>query len=101
VAGEHSRPRTVAEVRAASPELLVVAPCGYALDRARVEAERLRLLPEWAWARSLRIVAMDGNAFTARPGPRLVDGIEIMARLFNPTYFSPLAPDRGAAVPAA
>lgn len=93
--GEHSRIRTVEEVRAAAPDLLLVAPCGYSLPRAVVEARALLARPEWAWARGLRLAVMDGNAFTSRPGPRLVDGIEVMARLFHPDLFTPLAPGRG------
>jgi iron complex transport system substrate-binding protein len=94
-AGEHSRVCSVEEVRAAAPDLLLFAPCGFPLARAVDEAHATLARPEWEWARGLRLAAMDGNAFTSRPGPRLVDGIEVMARLFNPSLFSPLAPGRG------
>lgn len=97
-AGEHSRPRTAEQVRDAGPELIVFAPCGFALDRGCEEARRLLARDEWAWARTRSVVVMDGNAYTSRPGPRLVDGIEIMARLFNPACFSPLLPGRGATI---
>lgn len=96
--GEHSRARPVSEVRDADPEVIVFAPCGYALDRARDEATRTLARDEWAWARGRRVAVMDGNAYTSRPGPRLIDGIEILARLFNPTLFSPLLGGRGAAI---
>ncbi|MBK9977452.1 MAG: ABC transporter substrate-binding protein [Gemmatimonadetes bacterium] len=97
-AGEHSHPRPVAQLRDADPEVLVFAPCGYGLARACDEARLTLARDEWRWARDRRVVVMDGNAFTSRPGPRLIDGIEIMARLFNPKLFSPLLPDRGAAI---
>lgn len=94
--GEHSRPRSADSVRDAAPDVIVFAPCGYALARGREEAQATLARDEWAWARSKRVVVMDGNAFTSRPGPRLVDGIEIMARLFNPGCFTPLDVGRGA-----
>jgi iron complex transport system substrate-binding protein len=97
-AGEHSRLCSAEDVRAAAPDLLLFAPCGFSLARAIDEAHATLARPEWAWARGLRLAAMDGNALTSRPGPRLVDGIEVMARLFNPSLFSPIAPGRGAAL---
>jgi iron complex transport system substrate-binding protein len=88
--GEHSVIVTLDAVRAADPEVLLIAPCGYDLDRAAEEGERLLALPGWRWARERRVYALDANAFASRPGPRLVDGIEVMARLFHPTLFTPV-----------
>jgi iron complex transport system substrate-binding protein len=88
--GEHSRTITVDELRAANPEVVVIAPCGYNLERAVAEARRLLALDEWTWLRTKRVWALDANAFASRPGPRLVDGVEILARIFNPPLFSPL-----------
>ncbi|MEP7380448.1 MAG: ABC transporter substrate-binding protein [Gemmatimonadota bacterium] len=96
--GAHSAPVRAEDVESARPDVVVFAPCGYALDRA-VEAARETLArPEWGWAHPLRLAAMDGNALTSRPGPRLIDGVEVMARLFHPALFSPLAPGRGALI---
>lgn len=88
--GEHSVTVTMEQLRAADPEVIVIAPCGYDLPRAVQEGERLLALADWQWARARRIFALDANAFASRPGPRLVDGVEILARLFNPALFSPL-----------
>ena len=85
--GEHSRPRTVAEVEAADPELLLVAPCGYDVARSADEARRLLARDEWAWARGRRVWAVDANAVVSRPGPRLVDGIEAFAAMIAPGLF--------------
>jgi iron complex transport system substrate-binding protein len=85
--GEHSVTVTLEQLRAADPEVIVIAPCGYDLPRAVQEGERLLALPDWQWARTRRIFALDANAFASRPGPRLVDGVEILAALFNPTLF--------------
>ena len=65
------------EVRDWDPEIVIVAPCGFGL----VEAERLaRELPPIPGA---RIVPVDANAYFARPGPRYVDGIELLTRIFR------------------
>jgi iron complex transport system substrate-binding protein len=90
--GEHSVVKTLDQVRAADPEIILIAPCGYDLPRAVAEAERLLALEDWAFARGRQVFALDANAFASRPGPRLIDGIEVMARLFNPQLFSPLDP---------
>ncbi len=95
--GEHSVVVTRDAVRDADPEVILIAPCGYDLARAQQEGERLLALDGWAWARTRRVYAIDANAFASRPGPRLVDGIEVFARCFSPTLFSPL--DTGRAAP--
>jgi iron complex transport system substrate-binding protein len=89
-AGTHSRTIDVSELRAANPDVLIVAPCGYDLARATLEAHRLLAQETWAWARGRHVWALDANAFASRPGPRLVEGVEILARIFNPALFSPI-----------
>lgn len=65
------------DVRAAEPEIVIVAPCGYGL----AEAERLAsALPEIPGA---RVVPVDANAYFARPGPRYAEGIELLAGIFS------------------
>jgi len=90
--GAHSVIVDLEAVRAADPEVIVIAPCGFDLARAVAEGERLLAQPEWAWAADRRVFAVDANAFASRPGPRLVDGIEVFARLFNPSLFTPVDP---------
>jgi iron complex transport system substrate-binding protein len=90
VAGEHSRVVTLERVAAAQPDITLVAPCGYTLERSIDEANRLAVRPEWSFLRNSAVWALDANALTSRPGPRLVDGIEVMARIFNPGLFSAL-----------
>jgi iron complex transport system substrate-binding protein len=91
--GDHSVACPVDVVRDADPEVVLIAPCGYDLVRAAAEGERLLDRAEWGWARERRVFAIDANAFVSRPGPRLVDGVELFARLFAPTLFSPIDPD--------
>ena len=91
-AGEHSKIVTPEAVCAAEPAIVLVAPCGFDLPRAVREAQRLIRLPEWRPLGELGVPiwALDANALTSRPGPRLIDGIEVMARIFHPTLFTPL-----------
>lgn len=86
---EGERSRTVAwdDVRGADPEVLVVACCGFDLDRTRQELPLLTGRPgfgDLACVRSGRVFLMDGSAFFSRPGPRLVDALEVLAHLLHP-----------------
>jgi iron complex transport system substrate-binding protein len=80
--GEHSETRSWDEVKAAAPEVVVVMPCGYDAGRALEEAEDFADELEALGAR--RIVAVDASAYYSRPGPRLVDGLELMAHILHP-----------------
>jgi iron complex transport system substrate-binding protein len=80
-AGERSVPTTWRAVADADPHLIVSAPCGFALaDSVRLGrqlVDRGQLPPE------VPVWAVDANASFARPGPRLVDGIEALAAIFG------------------
>jgi iron complex transport system substrate-binding protein len=80
--GEHSETRTWDEVKAASPEVVVVMPCGFDAERALEEAEDHAEELEQLGAR--RVVCVDAAAYYSRPGPRLVDGLELMAHILHP-----------------
>lgn len=90
--GEHSRAYPARAVHDASPAVVIVAPCGYSLSRAEAAGHALLALPEWHWMSERQVWAMDGDSFVSRPSPHLVDGVEAMARIFNPMLFSPLVP---------
>jgi iron complex transport system substrate-binding protein len=64
------------EVKAAQPELLILAPCGFDLARAQTEADGMR--DSIAAVGAERVVVMDGSAYFNRPGPRLVDSLELL-----------------------
>lgn len=75
------------DVRALRPEVVVVAPCGYGLTRARAEAAAAGVLRELAGtpaARDGRVWAVDANAYLSRPGPRIVEGAELLAAILHP-----------------
>ncbi len=81
-AGEKSFRVTWDDVRAAAPEVVVCAPCGYGLEQSRALAEQVvaaGVLPE-----HVAVWAVDANASFARPGPRLVDGVEALAGILHP-----------------
>ena len=79
-------------IREADPELILVGPCGFDLERAAQDAERVTAKEEWAWARERQVWAVDANSFLSRPGPRVIDGIELLAQILHPTLFAPPAP---------
>jgi iron complex transport system substrate-binding protein len=92
--GTHSRAIPATDVATAAPDVLVFAPCGYDLPRATREASRILSDDAWRWARDRATWALDANALTSRPGPRVVDGIETMASLLHPSLFGDPAADR-------
>ncbi len=86
-AGEKSFRVTWDDVRAAEPEVVVCAPCGYGLEQSRALAEQVvdaGVLPE-----HVAVWAVDANASFARPGPRLVDGVEALAGILHPDVVDP------------
>ena len=97
-AGRHSETVSVEQIRAAEPEIVLVAPCGYDLAMAEREARGMITLGEWSFPAHVAVWALDANALTSRPGPRVVDGVEVMARIFNPDVFSPLVSGRAVRV---
>jgi iron complex transport system substrate-binding protein len=79
------------EVLELAPEVLVFMPCGYDLPTTLESAARLRALPGFdalPAAQNGRVYAVDANAYFARPGPRVVDGAELMAHLLHPGRFA-------------
>jgi iron complex transport system substrate-binding protein len=80
--GERSEQSTWEAVRAAAPEVVVCMPCGYDAGRSLEEAEAHAAQLASLGAR--RVVAVDAAAMFSRPGPRLVDGLELLAHLLHP-----------------
>jgi len=87
-AGEKSVPITWEDLHAARPDVVVVAPCGYDRTGARAQADRLvaeGLLPD-----GVRVHAVDADGMWARPGPRLIDGVEELAAVLAGRRTTPL-----------
>jgi iron complex transport system substrate-binding protein len=93
--GEPSRRTTWGDVLDVDPEMLLLMPCGFHL-RETVEAwARLPRPPDYEEllaVRRERIFALDGSAYFSRPGPRVIDGIELLAEIFDPDAFVDIAP---------
>jgi iron complex transport system substrate-binding protein len=89
--GERSRWIAWSELASAAPEVVVVAPCGFPLERTRREAGLLAALPGWGAlpaVRAGRVFLADGSQFLNRAGPRLVDSLEILAEAIAPERFA-------------
>jgi iron complex transport system substrate-binding protein len=80
--GEPSQVISWAELAAARPEVVVVMPCGY--DEQRAHAEAATYADELAGVGARRIVAVNASAYFSRPGPRLIDGLELLADVLHP-----------------
>jgi iron complex transport system substrate-binding protein len=82
-----STPVDWAEVVACEPEVLIVAPCGFSVERAWEEMPLLAARPGFAAlhaAQTGRVFVVNGSDYFSRPGPRLVDGLELLAHLLHP-----------------
>jgi iron complex transport system substrate-binding protein len=78
---------TVEHVMEAAPEILLIAPCGYGAEQARDEYRSMSFPEEWnaiPAVRNGRVYALEANSHFSRPGPRLITGIEALAKLFQP-----------------
>jgi iron complex transport system substrate-binding protein len=85
-----SRTCNWSEIADAAPHVIVFMPCGYGLNEAIAQAHGLNEIPEFAVtpaARQGQVWAVDGSAYYSRPGPRLVDGLEILAWILHPESF--------------
>jgi iron complex transport system substrate-binding protein len=80
--GEPSQTVSWEELAATQPEVVVAMPCGYDEQRAHVEA--LTYASELAGLNAGRVVAVNASAYFSRPGPRLVDGLELLAHVLHP-----------------
>ena len=88
--GENAPIVDIAQVQAADPDAIVLMPCGYDLPRTVEDGRALLADPAWAGLRAARtgdVYATDGNAFFNRPGPRLVESLEILAEILHPAHF--------------
>ncbi len=89
-AGARSRQVAWEDVRAYQPEVMVIAACGFTEERSRQDEPLLRAYPGFAdlpCARAGRVHFVDGAAYFSRPGPRLVESLELLARLLHPECF--------------
>ena len=90
-AGDHSHWITWDEVAAADPDVVILVPCGFPLDRVVAEAGAPAVRPHLEQLRAFRqgrCFAVDGHHLFNRPGPRLVDSLEVLAEILHPGRFA-------------
>jgi len=86
--GSPSRVVTWDEVLAAAPDVLIVMPCGFSVERTRTELFQLMQQPgQWRLSSDLvpHTFLVDASSYFSRPGPRLIDGIELLAAILHPS----------------
>jgi iron complex transport system substrate-binding protein len=91
--GSPSRVVTWDEIFAAAPEVLIVMPCGFSVERTKTELFQLMQQPgQWHLPHTLaeRTYLVDASSYFSRPGPRLIDGIELLAALLHPSDHDPI-----------
>ncbi len=94
-AGERSVETTWEAVRDVDPEMLVLMPCGFHLPETLAEWERTPRPALWGDLTAVRrgqVFAVDGSAYFSRPGPRVIDAIEMLAEIFDPEAFVETSP---------
>ncbi len=89
--GRHSPWLQWSELARRDPDVVIVSPCGFGIARTLEEMHLLTRRAEWAGLRAVRgnrVYVVDGNAYFHRPGPRLVESLEILAELLHPETFA-------------
>ncbi|HEY9284212.1 MAG TPA: cobalamin-binding protein [Pyrinomonadaceae bacterium] len=102
-AGEASRTTTAEEIGSYDPERIVLAPCGYYKEDTLSALESARLPAGWhdlAAVGAGEVWAVDATSYFSRPGPRVVRGAEILARVVHPDIFGPPEDHEAVRVPA-
>ncbi len=78
------------DLRAADPDIVLVLPCGFGIERSLAEMPALTAQPGWPNLRAVqndRVFVTDGNRYFNRPGPRLAESLEILAEILHPAHF--------------
>ena len=91
--GERSRKIELSQILQYDPDIVILLPCGFTLDRVRSEYVSLKGNDYWSSLRAVknnRVFAVDAISFFSRPSPRVITGIEILAKIFNPKPFANL-----------
>jgi iron complex transport system substrate-binding protein len=89
-AGKHSPWMTWQQLCERDPDVILILPCGFDIARSRREMHLLTERPQWPRLRAVRqgqVFLCDGNQYFNRPGPRLVESLEILAELLHPEAF--------------
>ena len=88
-AGKHSPWMSFDDLHASDPDVILIMPCGYSLAQARAEMRWLEDRPEWGHLRA-EVYLLDGNQYLNRPGPRVVESLQMLAEILHPGQFAPI-----------
>jgi iron complex transport system substrate-binding protein len=94
--GSPSAQITWAQVQAAKPDVLVIMPCGFSIERTKQELHRLTAHAGWRKLPAVRhgaVFLVDASSYFNRPGPRLIDGIEMLAACLHPSLPQAAGPE--------
>ncbi len=89
-AGEHSPWMKFEELAAKDPDMILISPCGFNMDRAAQDLPALTTRAEWNGLKAVRngrVFMADGNQYFNRPGPRIAESLEILAEIAHPEMF--------------
>jgi iron complex transport system substrate-binding protein len=90
VAGEHSPWMKFDELAASDPDVILIAPCGFSIERAAQDLPVLTNRADWGRLKAVRggqVFVADGNQYFNRPGPRIAESLEILAEIVHPELF--------------
>jgi iron complex transport system substrate-binding protein len=93
--GEKSVRTTWSAIRAVEPDMILLMPCGYDLDETKRAFARMPRPAFWGELMAVQrqnVIALDGSAYFDRPGPRVIDGISLLAEIFDPDRFVDVSP---------
>ena len=91
--GDRSRKIEFSQISQIDPDILILLPCGFTLDRVLSEYVSLKRNEDWNSLRAVQndmVFAVDAMSYFSRPSPRLITGIEILAKIINPELFAHL-----------
>jgi iron complex transport system substrate-binding protein len=92
IPGQHAPTLAIPQLAALDPEVIVIKPCGFDRKRTLAELPTLRRTLPWsAWGPRRRVYLADGSAYFNRPGPRIVESLEILAACVHPETFADFA----------
>lgn len=86
-AGQKSKSIKVHQINTNNPDMLIISPCGFDIKRTSQERFMINDLRLKINNKNLKTYLIDGNAYITRPGPRIIDGIEILAEIIHPEIF--------------
>ena len=92
--GEHSRKMDIAEIERVDPDILILMPCGFGVERTVLEYKKiLKENSRWNKLRAVkknRVFVVDANSYFSKPSIRIFTGIEILGKILHPDVFSKL-----------